>query len=98
VSVSVKNDRALAEASIFRFSELQQQTPSLKIIVSPLSSSSTYITLRGQSSTESRVTADTAVAIYMDGVYYPHGFGTEAGDFWDIDRVEVLKGAYPRTF
>ena len=92
ISISVATGADLVNRSIVQLSEIQQQTPSLQITYSVLSSTSLFVAMRGQVSTDFRTTIDSAVGLYVDGIYYPHAMGTTSGELWDIDRIEVLKG------
>lgn len=92
VSLSVSTGQDLANRSVQTFIDIQRQTPSLHILPSALSATTTNISMRGQSLPDIRLNIDPAVVIYQDGVPLPRSVGSNAADLLDIDRVEVLAG------
>lgn len=92
VSISVATGDDLADRGITKFNDLEQAVPGLRLSQSQSSSSTSVVSLRGMSAVDARITGDTAVGVYVDGIYYPHAYGLAVGNFWDVGRVEVLKG------
>lgn len=71
--------------------DLQSQVPNINIAANTGTSSGARIFLRGVGEDESRITADPAVGIYVDGIY----IGRQVGalfDLVDLERIEVLRG------
>ena len=91
VAVTALSGDQIAKRGVFRFSDLQQQTPSLIITTTTASPTAFSATLRGQSSSDIQLFIDQAVGLYTDGFAYPHPWGLNTG-FVDVDRVEILKG------
>jgi iron complex outermembrane receptor protein len=71
--------------------DLGSNVPSMVIEPFPLSNTTLRITIRGVGVTDSQVTQDPAVGIYIDGVYLARSVGL-ALDLADIERMEVLRG------
>jgi iron complex outermembrane recepter protein len=71
--------------------DLGSNVPSMIIEPFPLSNTTLRITIRGVGVTDSQVTQDPAVGIYIDGVYLARSVGL-ALDLADIERMEVLRG------
>lgn len=71
--------------------DLQYQTPNLSLAVNTGTASGARIFLRGVGEDESRVSADPAVGVYVDGVYVGRQVGA-LFDLVDLERVEVLRG------
>lgn len=92
ISMSVTSGDDLANRGIAKFTDLEQAVPGLRLSPAQSSSSTTVVSMRGMSATDARITGDTAVGVYVDGIYYPHAYGLSVGNFWDVQRVEVLKG------
>jgi len=92
VALSVASGETLANRSARTFIDLQQQTPSLHIVPSALSATTTNLAMRGQALVDIRLNIDPTIAIYQDGVYLPRAQGSNAAELLDIDRVEVLAG------
>ncbi|MDB5970048.1 MAG: hypothetical protein JWQ90_2498 [Hydrocarboniphaga sp.] len=57
----------------------------------------TFIYIRGVGSDTFIPSADSSVATYIDGIYYPFGFGL-ASSLGSVERVEVLKGPQGTLF
>ncbi|MEC9361979.1 MAG: TonB-dependent receptor [Pseudomonadota bacterium] len=71
--------------------DLGSNVPSMVIEPFPLSNTTLRISIRGIGVTDSQVTQDPAVGIYIDGVYLARSVGL-ALDLADIERMEVLRG------
>lgn len=90
ISVSVATAQSLKEANISSLEELGQATPGLTISKATTAYS---INVRGVGS-GTNIGFEQSVAVFLDGIH--HGRSrTIRSDFFDVDRIEVLKG--PQT-
>lgn len=88
IAIDVVTGAAIAAAGITNANDLSKAVPSLTIqSIGP--SNTSFI--RGVGNFSVSVTADPAVAFNYDGVYLGRQTAT-SGTFFDLDRVEVLKG------
>jgi iron complex outermembrane receptor protein len=71
--------------------DLGRSVPSLRALPQSAAASIVQFTMRGQSAGDVLTTVDQAVGVYVDGIYVARTRGLNAA-FFDIDRIEVLKG------
>jgi iron complex outermembrane recepter protein len=88
VAVSAVAGEALTKASITQATDLTRLIPAVQIAPA---SSFTQIYLRGVGTFGANAFAEQGVAFNLDGVYLSRP-ATPAGLFYDLERVEVLKG------
>ncbi len=88
VPLSVIDGATLSEAGVTQLDRLNQLAPALSI---QPSSTGNLIFLRGVGNFTVVATSDPAIAFNYDGVYVGRPTGS-TGVFYDIARVEVLKG------
>jgi iron complex outermembrane receptor protein len=91
ISIEAFNEEKLLMRGIGSVEDLGSNVPSMVIEPHPLSNATLRITIRGVGITDSQVTQDPAVGIYLDGVYLARSVGL-ALDLADIERMEVLRG------
>ncbi len=91
ISIDAFNQDKLQMRGISGVEDLGSNVPSMVIEPHPLSNTTLRITVRGVGVTDSQVTQDPAVGIYLDGVYLARSVGL-ALDLADIERMEVLRG------
>ncbi len=91
ISIEAFNEEKLQLRGIGGVEDLGSNVPSMVIEPHPLSNTTLRITIRGVGITDSQVTQDPAVGIYLDGVYLARSVGL-ALDLADIERMEVLRG------
>lgn len=91
ISLEAFNEEKLELRGIGGVEDLGSNVPSMVIEPHPLSNATLRITIRGVGITDSQVTQDPAVGIYLDGVYLARSVGL-ALDLADIERMEVLRG------
>jgi iron complex outermembrane receptor protein len=91
ISLEAFNEEKLQMRGIGGVEDLGTNVPSMVIEPHPLSNTTLRITIRGVGITDSQVTQDPAVGIYLDGVYLARSVGL-ALDLADIQRMEVLRG------
>lgn len=89
VAVSALDSAALVQAGVAQPQDLSKLVPALKISAS--GGGGTQVTIRGVGNFAGNAYAEPAVAVNMDGVYLARSGGPN-GLFYDLDRVEVLKG------
>ena len=91
VAVTAIPAETLAERQVTDVRQLTNQIPGIVITPAPGTSSAARIVLRGAGQEQSGINFDPAVGVYIDNVYQPRINGAFF-DFFDIDRVEVLRG------
>jgi iron complex outermembrane receptor protein len=89
VAVSVVTPVELRDAGVARPQELTELVPSLQVAASAAPISVYY--LRGAGNFTGNALTDSAVAFNVDGVSIGRPHST-AGFFYDLERIEVLKG------
>ncbi|MDP9065632.1 MAG: TonB-dependent receptor [Pseudomonadota bacterium] len=89
VAVDVVSGEALAKAGITSPYQLGSMVPSL--VVEPGGGANTEYFLRGVGNFTNNAYSDPAIAFNYDGVYVGRPSST-SGVFYDLDRMEVLKG------
>lgn len=90
MSVTAFSSQFFADTGLTDFTELQQYTPSLKIVPGA-DSSAISVRIRGIGSVGTNAGVDPSVGIFIDGVYQGRS-GMSIADLVDIERVEVLRG------
>jgi len=90
VAVSAFSDETIRQANIVTAKDFQFVTPSLYANQSAVDNTNIIFQIRGISSTSSF--GESSVATYIDNVYRQLQFGLN-GSLFDLQRVEVLKGA-----
>jgi len=91
VAVTALDADALEAKQVTNVLDLQYQIPNISLATNTGTSSGARIFLRGVGEDESRVTADPAVGVYVDGVYVGRQVGA-LFDLVDLARIEVLRG------
>ncbi len=92
VAVTAETGARLIQQGIDEPSDLTRIVPSLVIPQSTNNVANTLqIRIRGQNAPDNLLTLSQPVGVYVDGVNVPHPVGAN-GAFFDLDRVEVLKG------
>jgi iron complex outermembrane receptor protein len=88
IAITALGGDTLEQAAISQPENLSKLVPGLAI---GQGGPSNQIYLRGVGSYGTNAFADPAVAFNVDGIYYPH-IGALGGNFYDLARLEVLKG------
>ncbi len=89
VPVTAVSGSEITNRSVTTISDLGRLVPAVQIESG--AGSYTGVSLRGIATTSLNAFADPAIAVNMDGIYLPRPTSMQ-GLFYDIDRVEVLKG------
>ncbi len=96
ISVQAYNSEFLTNAGVDDLIELQFFSPGL-VAVTAASNVTTSIGIRGLGTTGGSVALESAVGVYIDGVYRSRQTSA-IGDLIDIERVEILKGPQGTLF
>ena len=91
VAVTALGPEHMELKQIANVSDLQYQIPNISIATNAGTANGARIFLRGVGEDESRVSADPAVGVYVDGVYVGRQVGA-LFDLVDLERIEVLRG------
>ncbi len=100
IAISAFDSAALRERAIADVSGLSAITPNVTLDAStPFSGSSAVLgaTIRGIGSSDFAFNIDSAVGVYLDGVYLGRSIGANQ-DLLDVERIEVLKGPQGTLF
>ncbi|KUR77532.1 TonB-dependent receptor [Novosphingobium sp. Fuku2-ISO-50] len=89
LAVSVLGSDALKQAGVTQAQDLTNLVPALTL--SSTGGGGTQVTIRGVGNFAGNPYAEPAVAVNLDGVYLARSSGP-TGLYYDLDRVEVLKG------
>lgn len=95
IAMSAFTGDAIEEAGVKDIRDIAGQTPGLSIKSRGDTEASVFI--RGIGSQAPGIGADPAVGIYIDGLYAARGTNATAA-FFDIERVEVVKGPQGTLF
>ncbi|WP_304560696.1 TonB-dependent receptor [Sphingomonas immobilis] len=91
VAITAASGEQLAQAGVTSLADIGRAVPGLKPQPHPSAASIVQFNLRGQGASDVLLTVDQAVGIYLDGVYVARARGLN-GAFFDVERLEVLKG------
>ena len=94
ITVNTATGEQLARAGVTSITQLSTVVPGL-VLNANVGSPAAHI--RGVGTEASGPTAESPVAIYVDGVYYAAAQGARL-DFFDVDQIEVLKGPQGTLF
>jgi iron complex outermembrane recepter protein len=88
IAIDVLSAEKLARNGVSDIAQLQSVVPGVQFAQA---NSSTIVTVRGVSSRDTTELGDPAIAINVDGIFMQRPGGMNAA-FFDLDRVEVLRG------
>jgi len=91
VAVTAIGEDDLEVKQIGNVADLQYQVPNISLATNTGTASGARIFLRGVGEDESRISADPAVGVYVDGIYVGRQVGA-LFDLVDLERIEVLRG------
>jgi iron complex outermembrane receptor protein len=90
ISITAVSGVALRDMGLTRSTDIVRLTPGVSISASSGGESAQY-TMRGVTQNDYAEIAEGPIAVYVDDSYIPNLQGANFG-FYDMDRVEVLKG------
>ena len=91
ISISAFNAQALENKGIDNAEDLAVFVPNLTLVPQASSNTSFAVNMRGVTQSDTVLTGDSPVGIYVDGIVVPKLSGG-IFDFIDIERIEVLRG------
>ena len=91
VAVTALSPQVLEARQVTNVLQVASQIPGVVITPATGTNNSARIVLRGAGQEQSGIQFDAAVGVYIDNVYQPRINGAFF-DFFDVDRVEVLRG------
>src|SRR5690606_40706703 len=98
VAVTAMTEGMLVDKGILKMDDLQRTAPSLTIGTGGTGPASIiYTAIRGQAQNSPNSVTDSAVGVYIDGVYLGRPIGSNLG-FLDVGQVEVLRGPQGTLF
>ena len=98
VAVSALTQEMMLEKQIMEMTDLQRSAPSFTLGTGGTGPASIiYAAIRGQAQNSPNSVTDSAVGVYIDGVYLGRPIGSNMG-FLDVGQVEVLRGPQGTLF
>ena len=97
LAVSVRSGEELREQSAELVADVGRDIPNVYMFSSPQSVSALNITMRGQTVSRSAIAFDSAVGVYVDGVYVADAQGAMS-TLLDVDSVEIVRGSQGTLF
>lgn len=97
ISITALSSQALEKINVNQVDKVAQVAPNVVISQQSGALSAASINIRGIGQTDPSFALDTAVGIYMDGVYVARSAGS-IFDLIDLERIEVLRGPQGTLF
>jgi iron complex outermembrane receptor protein len=98
IAVTALGEAALTQQQILEVADLQHAAPDVAIGGAGTGPTSiVYMAVRGESQNSPNSASDSAVGIYVDGVYYARPIVGNLG-FLDVNSVELLRGPQGTLF
>lgn len=91
IAVTVTNAAQIQDLHSSDIRGLSNLVPNLTISQLPAGTGVSIISLRGFATSSANIEVEPGIAVYIDGVYQTTTLGS-LNDFFDLDRVEVLRG------
>jgi iron complex outermembrane receptor protein len=97
LAVSVRSGDELRQQSADLVGDVGRDIPNVYMVSSPQSVNALNITMRGQTVNRSAIVFDSAVGVYVDGVYVADTQGAMS-TLLDVESVEVVRGSQGTLF
>lgn len=97
ISVTAMTGEMMERRNIVQADQIADSTPNLVIAQQPTAMGAATVNIRGIGQTDPSMGLDTAVGIYLDGVYVARTAGA-IFDLVDPERIEVLRGPQGTLF
>jgi len=97
LSITAVGEQEMRSNNVQNIFDVQRIVPGLAITNGSGSASTSGVSIRGQSPSDSLLTIDPAVGVYIDEVLIPRGVGLRPSQF-DIRSIEVLQGPQGTLF
>jgi len=91
VAVTAYSGEQLERSGITSPVSLMGQVPSLTVMSPSVGQTTAVFAIRGMQASDSLLTVDQPIGLYIDGVNIPRPYGVNSS-FFDLQRIEVLKG------
>ena len=97
IAITALNSSSLEKLNVQQVDKIAQVVPNLVISQQSSALSASSIMIRGIGQTDPSLGLDTAVGVYLDGVYVARSAGS-IFDLVDLERIEVLRGPQGTLF
>jgi len=97
IAITAFSGAQLQQQNARTLSDVALLTPGLRMNYSTATPSGLIVTIRGQAVQDPLANQDSAVGVYVDGLYWARAYGASA-DLLDIQGVQVLKGPQGTLF
>jgi len=92
ISITAFTAKMLDEMQIKNIVDVSSHTPNFTFLTQGASNTSMIVTIRGVGNSDSNLSSDAPIGIYIDGVLPNAHMTGNVPDLLDIERVEVLRG------
>ncbi len=97
IPITAVSETVMDSRNIIEVRDLEKLAPNTSIQHSAVNGSTSEVFMRGIGQINWSATQDPKIGIYVDGVYLSRPQGG-LFDFWDVDRVEILRGPQGTLF
>lgn len=98
VAVTALSGAEIAARSVRDLRDVTVSTPNLSINDSGRGATLAFVSMRGLENTETKISNDPAVGIYVDEVYSARSAGNVMTSMMDVQSVQVLRGVQGTLF